>query len=261
VTEAGFGADLGAEKFLDIKCRVAGLTPVCAVVVATLRALKMHGGVAKADLGTEDTEAVARGLANLVRHVGNMEKFGLPVVVALNHFTSDTEAEFAVVRDALAGRGTEVVMCTHWADGAAGAVGLARAVRARLDAGTARYAPIYPDAMGLADKIRTIAREIYHAADIALPQAVERKLAGFEAAGFGHLPVCIAKTQYSFSVDPKLLGAPDGHELPVRDVRLSAGAGFVVAICGDIMTMPGLPRAPAAEKIFLDADGQIEGLF
>jgi formate--tetrahydrofolate ligase len=261
VTEAGFGADLGAEKFLDIKCRVAGLTPGCAVVVATLRALKMHGGVAKADLGAEDTGAVARGLANLLRHVENMEKFGLPVVVALNHFTSDTEAEFAVVRDALAARGTEAVMCTHWADGATGAIDLARAVRARLDAGTARYAPIYPDAMPLADKIRTIAREIYHAADIVLPRAVARKLAGFEAAGFGHLPVCIAKTQYSFSVDPKLLGAPEGHELPVRDVRLSAGAGFVVAICGDIMTMPGLPRAPAAERIFLDADGQIEGLF
>jgi formate--tetrahydrofolate ligase len=261
VTEAGFGADLGAEKFLDIKCRVAGLTPDCAVVVATLRALKMHGGVAKADLGTEDTGAVARGLANLLRHVGNMEKFGLPVVVALNHFTSDTDAEFAVVRDALAPRGIEVVMCTHWAHGAEGAMGLARAVRARLDAGTARYAPIYPDAMPLAEKIRTVAREIYHAAGIALPQAVARKLAGFEAAGFGHLPVCIAKTQYSFSADPKLLGAPDGHELPVRDVRLSAGAGFVVAICGDIMTMPGLPRAPAAERIFLDAEGRIEGLF
>jgi formate--tetrahydrofolate ligase len=261
VTEAGFGADLGAEKFLDIKCRSAGLAPDCAVVVATVRALKMHGGVAKADLGTEDPEAVARGVANLSRHVENLRKFGLPVVVAVNHFTSDTEAEFAVIRDAMARQGVDVCLCTHWADGASGAAELARIVNARLQAGTARFAPLYADALPLTDKIRTIAREIYRAADVSLPPPVQRKLAGYEAAGFGHLPVCIAKTQYSFSADASLTGAPEGHILPVRDVRLSAGAGFVVVICGDIMSMPGLPRVPAAETIFLDKQGRIEGLF
>ncbi len=261
VTEAGFGADLGAEKFLDIKCRSAGLKPDCAVIVATIRALKMHGGVAKADLGANDPAAVARGVVNLSRHVENLAKFGLPVVVALNHFTSDTSDEFDVVREAMVHQGVEVFLCTHWANGAAGAANLAAAVRSRLDAGRADFAPIYPDTMPLVEKIRTIAREIYRAADISLPAAVQRKLAGYEAAGFGHLPICIAKTQYSFSADPTLLGAPEGHVLPVRDVRLSAGAGFVVAVCGDIMTMPGLPRVPAAESIFLDAQGQIEGLF
>ena len=261
VTEAGFGADLGGEKFLDIKCRAAGLAPDCAVVVATLRALKMHGGVAKAELGREDTEAVRRGLVNLARHVENMGKFGLPVVVALNRFTSDTPAEFAVVRDAMAERGVETVLCTHWADGAAGAADLARAVLARIEAGTAAYRPLYPNAMPLADKIRTVAREIYGAADIALPAAVAKRLAGFEAAGFGQVPVCIAKTQYSFSADPVLLGAPEGHVLPVREVRLSAGAGFVVVVCGEIMTMPGLPRTPAANTIRLDAAGHVGGLF
>jgi len=261
VTEAGFGADLGAEKFLNIKCRSAGLKPDCAVVVATIRALKMHGGVAKADLGTSDPAAVARGVANLSRHAENLGKFGLPVVVALNHFTSDTDEEFAVVRKAMARQGVEVFLCTHWADGAAGAADLAAAVRSRLDAGRADFAPLYPSALPLAEKIRTIAREIYRAADISLPAAVQRKLASFEAAGFGHVPICIAKTQYSFSADPTLMGAPDGHVLPVRDVRLSAGAGFVVAICGDVMTMPGLPRVPAAESIFLDSQGRIEGLF
>jgi len=260
VTEAGFGADLGAEKFLDIKCRSAGLWPAGSVVVATLRALKMHGGVAKSALDREDVGAVARGMANLSRHVENMRKFGLPVVVGLNRFTSDTDAEFAVVRDAMAERDVETVMCTHWADGAAGAAGLARAVLARLGSGT-RPALLYPAAIPLAEKLRTVAREIYRAADIALPAAVARRLAAFEAAGFADVPVCIAKTQYSFSADPTLLGAPEGHILPVRDVRLLAGAGFVVAVCGDIMTMPGLPRVPAAETIGLDADGRIEGLF
>jgi len=260
VTEAGFGADLGAEKFLDIKCRSAGLWPACSVVVATLRALKMHGGVAKSALDREDTGAVARGVANLVRHVENMAKFGLPVVVGLNRFTSDTDAEFAVVRDAMAERDIETVMCTHWADGGAGATGLARAVLARLGSG-ARPALLYPAAMPLAEKLRTVAREIYRAADITLPPAAARRLAAFEAAGFADVPVCIAKTQYSFSADPTLMGAPEGHILPVRDVRLLAGAGFVVAVCGDIMTMPGLPRVPAAETIGLDAEGQIEGLF
>jgi formate--tetrahydrofolate ligase len=261
VTEAGFGADLGGEKFLDIKCRSAGLSPAACVVVATLRALKLHGGVAKADLAREDPGAVGRGMANLARHVENMGKFGLPVVVALNRFTSDTDAEFAVVRDAMAAHGVDTVMCTHWADGAAGAEDLARAVLARVDAGTARYRPLYPSDMPLTDKIRTIARGIYGASDIQVSAPVAKRLTAFEAAGFGSVPVCIAKTQYSFSADPTLMGAPSGHILPVREVRLSAGAGFVVAVCGDIMTMPGLPRVPAANSIRLGADGQIEGLF
>ena len=261
VTEAGFGADLGGEKFLDIMCRAAGLAPAACVVVATVRALKMHGGIAKADLGREDPAAVARGLPNLLRHVENMQGFGLPVVVALNHFTTDTEAEIASVRDALAGRGVEMVLCTHWSDGGIGAEALARAVLDRIAAGNARFQVLYPDDMPLADKIRTIARRIYRAADVTFPAAVLKRLAAFEAAGFGGVPVCIAKTQYSFSADPKLLGAPEGHVLPVREVRLSGGAGFVVAICGDIMTMPGLPRIPAANGIGLDADGEIFGLF
>ncbi len=261
VTEAGFGADLGGEKFLDIKCRAAGLAPAASVVVATVRALKMHGGIAKADLGREDPAAVARGLPNLLRHVENMQEFGLPVVVALNHFTTDTEAEIATVRDALAGRAIAMVVCTHWSDGGIGAEVLARAVLDLIAAGNARFQVLYPDAMPLADKIRTIARRIYRAADVAFPPTVLKRLAAFEDAGFGGIPVCIAKTQYSFSADPKLLGAPEGHVLPVREVRLSAGAGFVVAICGDIMTMPGLPRAPAANGIGLDADGEIFGLF
>ena len=261
VTEAGFGADLGGEKFLDIKCRSAGLSPAACVVVATLRALKLHGGVAKADLSREDPGAVGRGMANLARHVENMGKFGLPVVVALNRFTGDTDAEFAVVRDAMAAQGVDTVKCTHWADGAAGAEDLARAVLARVDAGTARYQPLYPSDMPLADKIRTIARGIYGAADIQVSAPVAKRLAAFEAAGFGGVPVCIAKTQYSFSADPALMGAPSGHVLPVREVRLSAGAGFVVAVCGDIMTMPGLPRVPAANSIRLGANGRIEGLF
>ncbi len=261
VTEAGFGADLGGEKFLDIKCPSAGLTPSCAVLVATLRALKMHGGVAKADLAREDTAAVARGMANLERHLDNLEKFGLPVIVALNSFVSDTPAEFEVVRDAMGARGVETVVCTHWADGAAGAEALGQAVVACIGRGTARYAPLYPSSMGLADKIRTVAQQIYRAADITLPAAVAKRLAAFEAAGFVHFPVCIAKTQYSFSADPAALGAPNGHLLPVREVQVSAGAGFIVAVCGDVMTMPGLPRDPASNTIRLDADGKITGLF
>jgi formate--tetrahydrofolate ligase len=261
VTEAGFGADLGGEKFLDIKCRLGGLTPSCAVIVATVRALKMHGGVAKSALGTPDVAAVSRGVANLARHVENMGKFGLPVLVALNRFTSDTEAEIAAIRDAMAELGTSVFLCTHWSDGASGATALAEAVRATIQEGTARFRTLYPDEMGLADKLRTVAREIYRADDIALSPATLKKLASYEAAGFGNVPVCIAKTQYSFTSDPTRLGAPTGHVLPVRDVRLSAGAGFVVAIAGEIMTMPGLPRVPAAEQIRLDETGEIEGLF
>ncbi len=261
VTEAGFGADLGGEKFLDIKCPAAGLAPRCAVVVATLRALKMHGGVAKSDLGREDPAAVGRGLVNLARHVENLQKFGLPVVVALNQFVSDTPGEFAVVEAAMKDRGVETVLCTHWADGAAGAEALARAVLTRIESGEAQYKPLYPASLGLADKIRTVAQQIYRASDIALAPAVAKRLQAFEAAGHRDLPVCIAKTQYSFSADPTAIGAPVNHVLPVREVRLSAGAGFVVAVCGDIMTMPGLPRVPAANSIRLDADGLIEGLF
>ena len=261
VTEAGFGADLGAEKFLDIKCRLAGLNPSVCVIVATVRALKMHGGVAKSDLGREDVAAVTRGISNLARHVENMGKFGLPVVVALNRFTSDTDAEIAAVQAAIQAAGAEAILCTHWGDGAKGAAELARAVQARIAKKSARFAPLYPDAMPLADKIRTIAQQIYRARDIALPADVAKRLARFEELGFGHLPVCIAKTQYSFSADPTKLGAPMDHVLPVREVRLSAGAGFIVAVCGDIMTMPGLPRRPAAETIGLDGEGRIEGLF
>lgn len=261
VTEAGFGADLGAEKFLDIKCRMAGLAPSACVVVATVRALKMHGGVAKAALGTEDVAAVRRGVSNLERHVENMGKFGLPVVVALNRFTSDTDAEIAAVQEAMAALGTRAILCTHWSDGAAGAAELARAVQGLVAGGTARFRPLYPDGMPLAEKIGTVAREIYGASAVALPPALATRLRRFEEAGFGGAPVCIAKTQYSFSANPALLGAPSGHVLPVREVRLSAGAGFVVAVCGDVMTMPGLPRHPAAETIGLDAEGRIDGLF
>jgi formate--tetrahydrofolate ligase len=261
VTEAGFGADLGGEKFLDIKSRIGGLAPSCAVIVATVRALKMHGGVAKAALGQEDGAAVARGVANLARHVENMGKFGLPVIVALNRFVSDTDSEIEIVRSAISELGVETILCTHWADGAAGTAALADAVLRRVAGRTARFAPLYPDAMPLEDKIRTVATEIYRCAAVDFPPAVEKKLVAWEKAGFGDLPVCIAKTQYSFSADPTRLGAPKGHTLPVRDVRLSAGAGFIVAIAGDIMTMPGLPRSPAAERIGLAEDGQIEGLF
>jgi formate--tetrahydrofolate ligase len=261
VTEAGFGADLGAEKFIDIKCRSAGLNPSCAVVVATVRALKMHGGVARSALGPENVEAVKRGVANLARHVDNLGKFGLPVVVAVNHFTSDTDAEFAAIRDAMAKQGVEAISCTHWGEGSAGAEALARAVQQKITLGEAKPAPLYPEGMPLAEKIRTIARQIYRASDILMTEAVARRLEGFEKAGFGHVPVCIAKTQYSFTSDPTVMGAPEGFTLPVREVRLSAGAGFVVAICGDIMTMPGLPRVPSAEAIHLREDGEIEGLF
>jgi formate--tetrahydrofolate ligase len=260
VTEAGFGADLGAEKFIDIKCRSAGLQPSAAVIVATVRALKMHGGIARSALGKEDVAAVQRGIANLARHVENLGKFGLPVVVAVNHFNSDTEAEFAAIRDAMASRGVEAISCTHWADGSKGTEALARAVVARIESKAASK-PLYPAELKLADKIRTIAREIYRAADISMSDAVARRLAGYEEAGFGNLPICVAKTQYSFTSDPTVMGAPEGFTLPVREVRLSAGAGFVVAICGDIMTMPGLPRTPAAEAIHLREDGEIEGLF
>ncbi len=262
VTEAGFGADLGAEKFLDIKCRQAGLAPECAVVVATIRALKMHGGVPKNALQAENLPALRAGLANLGRHVENLRKFGLPVVVAINHFTSDTDAEHALLREVCARDfNVEAVTCRHWAEGAKGAQALAHAVAALCAKGGARFAPLYADALPLVEKLRVIAREIYRAADIALSDKATKQIVAFEAAGHGHLPVCVAKTQYSFSSDPTIMGAPTGHVIPVREVRLSAGAGFVVAVCGEIMTMPGLPRVPAADSIRLDSDGEIEGLF
>ncbi|MCA0318680.1 MAG: formate--tetrahydrofolate ligase [Proteobacteria bacterium] len=262
VTEAGFGADLGAEKFFDIKCRKAGLKPDAAVVVATVRALKMNGGVAKIDLARENLDALRAGIVNLGRHVENVRAFGLPVVVAINHFTTDTAAEHQLIADICRDEfGVEAVQCSHWADGAAGAEELARKVVELCEGGTAHFQPIYPDHMPLAGKILTIATRIYRAAEIAIAPKAAADLAAFEAAGFGDLPVCMAKTQYSFSADPTLLGAPSGHIVPVREVRLAAGAGFVVAICGEIMTMPGLPKLPAAEGIHLNDQGQIEGLF
>ncbi|AYO84568.1 formate--tetrahydrofolate ligase [Methylobacterium brachiatum] len=262
VTEAGFGADLGAEKFLDIKCRQAGLTPSAVVVVATIRALKMHGGVDKKSLGGENIGALEKGFANLARHVTNLRGFGLPVVVAVNHFYADTDAEHARLKELCRERlGVEAITCRHWAEGGAGAEDLARAVvqLAAAEPAPIRYA--YETEAPLTDKIRAIATKLYGAADIQIETKAAGKLATFEKDGYGHLPICMAKTQYSFSTDPSLMGAPEGHIVGVRDVRLSAGAGFVVAICGEIMTMPGLPRVPAADTIRLDADGQIDGLF
>ncbi len=260
VTEAGFGADLGAEKFFDIKCRQSGLAPSVTALVATVRALKMNGGVAKADLAGEDVEAVRRGSINLVRHLENIRAFGVPVVVAINHFATDTAAEIAVVREAAARHGAEAILCRHWADGGAGAVDLAEAVAKLADADVAQFAPIYEDEATLFEKIETVAKRIYRADGVVVDAKIRAQLARWEAEGFGRLPVCMAKTQYGFTADPTVLGAPTGHVIPVREVRLAAGAGFVVAICGDLMTMPGLPRVPAAEHIRIGADGEIVGL-
>jgi len=261
VTEAGFGADLGAEKFFDIKCRQADLKPSAAVVVATIRALKMNGGIAKADLGPADPEAVRRGGVNLARHLENVRQFGIPVVVAINRFDSDTEDEMRVVREIAAANGCDAIVCTHWADGSAGTEALAHHVAALADGGGAQFAPLYDDAMPLFDKINTVATRLYRAEHATAEPSVLAQLRRWEEAGYGHLPVCMAKTQYSFSTDPAKLGAPVGHIVPVREVRLAAGAGFVVAICGEIMTMPGLPRVPAAEGIRIGPGGAIEGLF
>ena len=261
VTEAGFGADLGAEKFMNIKCRKAGLAPACVVLVATIRAMKMNGGVAKADLGAENVAAVNEGCANLGRHIANVKSFGVPVVVAINHFVTDTEAEVAAVQAFVAGEGAEAILCKHWAKGSEGTEALATRVAEIADAGEARFAPIYPDEMGLFDKIDTIARRIYRADGAIADKKIRDQLKAWEEAGYGHLPVCMAKTQNSFSTDPNLRGAPTGHTVPVREVRLSAGAGFVVAICGEIMTMPGLPRVPAAETIGINEAGEVVGLF
>ncbi|MCJ2134315.1 formate--tetrahydrofolate ligase [Methylobacterium sp. J-026] len=262
VTEAGFGADLGAEKFLDIKCRQAGLTPSAVVVVATIRALKMHGGVDKKSLGSENIGALEKGFANLARHVTNLRGFGLPVVVGVNHFYADTDAEHARLKELCREKlDVEAITCRHWAEGGAGAEELARAVVTLSEAEPAPIRHAYETEAPLAEKIRTIATKLYGAADIQIESKAAQKLAAFEKDGYGNLPICMAKTQYSFSTDPGLMGAPEGHIVGVRDVRLSAGAGFVVAICGEIMTMPGLPRVPAADTIRLDADGQIDGLF
>lgn len=261
VTEAGFGADLGAEKFLNIKCRMAGLSPAACVLVATIRALKMNGGVDKQDLGREDVAAVTRGCDNLGRHIQNLRGFGLPVIVAVNHFDGDSAAEIEALHAYCASHGVRAVLARHWAEGGAGAEELAHAVSEISNAGAADFHTLYPDSMPLWQKIETICTRIYRASHAEPAAGVMQQLAAWEAAGFADLPVCIAKTPYSFTTDPARRGAPEGHVVPVREVRLSAGAGFVVAICGEVMTMPGLPRTPAAERIGLGPDGQIRGLF
>ncbi|MDM9621678.1 formate--tetrahydrofolate ligase [Rhizobium sp. S96] len=261
VTEAGFGADLGAEKFFDIKCRKAGLKPDAAVIVATVRALKMNGGVKKDELGTENVSALKKGCSNLGRHVANVRKFGVPVVVAINHFVSDTEAEIAAVKEYVSRLGAEAILCRHWAEGSVGIEELAYKVVEMAESGQAKFAPLYPDDVPLFEKIEVIASKIYHAGEVTADKAVRDQLHVWEEQGYGNLPVCVAKTQYSFSTDPNLRGAPEGHIVPVREVRLSAGAGFIVAITGEIMTMPGLPSSPAAERIYLNEQGYIEGLF
>src|SRR3984893_4959880 len=261
VTEAGFGADLGAEKFIDIKCRKAGLEPDCVVLVATIRALKMHGGVKKEDLKSENLKALEAGIANLQRHVENVQKFGLTPVVSINRFSADSAAEIELVKNACAKLGVEALMADHWAMGGEGAADVARAVVKVAESGKSRLKLLYPDEMPLLEKIRTIAREIYRARDITVEGPVRDQLAAFEAMGYGKLPVCIAKTQFSFTTNPDLKGAPEDHTIPVREVRLSAGAECVVAVGGDIMTMPGLPRVPAADSIDVGPDGKIVGLF
>ncbi|HXA70003.1 MAG TPA: formate--tetrahydrofolate ligase [Stellaceae bacterium] len=262
VTEAGFGADLGAEKFIDIKCRKAGLKPDCAVLVATIRALKMHGGVEKQDLKTENLGALKKGFANLERHVRNLrERFGLPVVVSINRFSADTEAEVSLLRELCAKLEVDCLLADHWASGGAGAAEVAKTVVRLIEKGNAGFKFLYPDEMPLWDKVKTIAQQIYGASDITGDQAIRNRFKELQAEGFGHLPVCIAKTQYSFTTDAALKGAPSNHVVPVREARLSAGAEFVVAICGDIMTMPGLPKVPAANNISVDGRGRITGLF
>lgn len=261
VTEAGFGADLGAEKFFDIKCRKAGLQPAAAVIVATVRALKMHGGVAKEDLGQENVAAVKAGCENLARHIRNVSSFGVPAVVTINQFITDTEAELEAVRETAGSFGADAILASHWADGSAGTEALARHVVELAESGKADFRPLYADDLPLFEKIEAVATKLYGAATVTAEGKVRNQLKDWEKAGYGHFPVCMAKTQYSFSTDPNLKGAPDGHEINVREVRLSAGAEFVVAITGDIMTMPGLPRVPAAEAIHLNDAGEIEGLF
>ncbi len=261
VTEAGFGADLGAEKFMNIKCRKAGLAPDCVVLVATVRAMKMNGGVAKADLGEENVDAVKNGCANLGRHIGNIKSFGVPVIVAINHFVTDTDAEIDAVKAYVAEQGAEAILSRHWELGSEGSAELATRVAEIADSGVSQFAPIYNDDLPLFEKIERIAKSIYRADEVLADAKIRNQLKEWEDQGYGNLPICMAKTQYSFSTDPNLRGAPTGHSVPVREVRLSAGAGFVVVICGEIMTMPGLPRVPASEAIRLNDEGQIEGLF
>ena len=261
VTEAGFGADLGAEKFLNIKCRKAGIAPEAVVLVATVRAMKMNGGVVKGDLNEENVDAMNKGCSNLGRHIENIKQFGVPVIVAINHFVADTDAEVDAVKAYVSTQGAEAVLCKHWAHGSKGTKDLANKVVEMIDQGSAQFAPLYPDDMPLFEKMETIAKRIYRADEVLADKKIRDQLQLWEEGGYGNLPVCMAKTQYSFSTDPNLRGAPIGHSLPVREVRLSAGAGFIVAICGEIMTMPGLPRVPSAEAIMLDDNGFVEGLF
>ena len=261
VTEAGFGADLGAEKFLNIKCRKAGLSPSVVVLVATIRAMKMNGGVAKADLAPENVAAVKEGCSNLGRHIENLKLFGVPVIVAINHFVTDTDAEVKAIQDYAQTQGVEAVLSKHWEHGSKGSADLAKKVAHIADSDIANFSPIYPDKMPLTQKIETVAKRIYRADEVLMDSKIREQLKQWEDQGFGHLPVCMAKTQYSFTTDPNRRGAPTGHSLPVREVRLSAGAGFIVVICGEIMTMPGLPRVPSAEAICINKDGVIDGLF
>ncbi|TQV82255.1 formate--tetrahydrofolate ligase [Denitrobaculum tricleocarpae] len=261
VTEAGFGADLGAEKFMDIKCRHAGLAPDAVVIVATVRAMKMNGGVKKDDLGSENVAAVKEGCANLGRHIENVKGFGVPAVVAINHFVTDTDAEVEAIKDYVASLGSEAILCKHWAEGSKGIEALATRVSEIAESGVAKFETLYPNEMGLFEKIETVAKKIYRADEVIADKKIRDQLKQWEDAGYGALPVCMAKTQYSFTTDPNVRGAPTGHSIPIREVRLSAGAGFIVAICGEIMTMPGLPRVPSSESIMLNDQGQIEGLF
>ena len=261
VTEAGFGADLGAEKFMNIKCRKAGISPQAVVLVATVRAMKMNGGVGKADLGTENVAAVQNGCSNLGRHIENLKLFGIPVVVAINHFVTDTDAEVEAIKAYAESQGSEAILCQHWSKGSDGAKDLAKRVVEIVEEGSAHFAPLYPDEMSLLEKIETVAKRVYRADAVIADKKIRDQLKSWEDQGYGHLPVCMAKTQYSFTTDPTRRGAPTGHSLPIREVRLSAGAGFIVVVCGEIMTMPGLPRVPSAEAICLNEEGLIDGLF
>ena len=261
ITEAGFGADLGAEKFLNIKCRKANLKPDAVVIVATIRALKMNGGIPKDQLSKENVDALEKGSVNLLRHIENIKKFNLPAIVGINHFVSDTDNEVEKLLDIVSKSGSEAIVCKHWSDGSEGTKQLAQKVVEICDSNAADFQPLYKDDLPLIDKIKCVATEIYRASNISADKKIINQLNDWEKAGYGNLPICMAKTQYSFSADPNLLGAPEGHTIPIREVRLSAGAGFIVVICGDIMTMPGLPSVPAAEKIHIDKENLVQGLF
>jgi len=261
VTEAGFGADLGAEKFLNIKCRKADLKPSAVVLVATVRALKMNGGVTKENLGEENSSAVEKGCDNLGRHIENLKNFGLPVIIAINHFISDTDNEISKIKEYVAKKDCEAILCKHWEKGSEGTIELANKVVEIADSDKSQFSTLYPDKMNLFEKIETVCKKIYRANEVVADKAIRDQLKAWEDSGYGDLPVCMAKTQYSFTTDPNKRGAPVGHSIPIREVRLSAGAGFIVVVCGDIMTMPGLPKIPSAENIYLNENSQIEGLF